>query len=212
MSNQLQIRQRVFEDGIGERAIDPQRFAIRRHSDPMGGNRCSAFRDSESAGFVGQLDLCRLLATSEVDHRESMESLQLDEYPAGRSIGIRLKGHGPNSTFKFNGPGCLPGVKVDDRDGFVFDGAADCISAVGCDVNVVHRPVDGDGFHTLQQIGIDDIDQPRLCANADYDAASIFRNGDVIGVTAELYLMQNVAANSIDYVEHTLSFVADVDS
>ena len=42
MSDQLEIRERVFKDSIGERTVDPQRFSVRSHPDSVRRNASSS--------------------------------------------------------------------------------------------------------------------------------------------------------------------------
>src|ERR1700733_8549769 len=112
----------------------------------MRGNIQSPFSDFESPWLIRQFDLRHLLAPGEVNDRESVESHNLDEDATSRSVGIRLKGHGPNSALKFECPDYLVGLKVDDRNNFVFYGATDCVPPVRGNINIVYGPGDGDRF------------------------------------------------------------------
>src|SRR5207244_7295238 len=73
ISQQLEFRKRVLEDRIGDRAIDPQRFPIRRHPDAVRGSAGPALDFSESAGLIGQFDSGHLQPLCEIHDRKSVE-------------------------------------------------------------------------------------------------------------------------------------------
>src|SRR6202140_4692325 len=112
MSDQLQLRERVLKDSIGERTVDPQRFSIRTHPDPVRGNASSRFRNSETAGLIRQLDPGHLRPFREVDNGESVKSGKLNKNAASRAVGIFPKGHGPYRAVEFDFPCHLLALEI----------------------------------------------------------------------------------------------------
>src|SRR5216683_2080347 len=105
MSDQLEIRERVFKNSIGERTVDPQRFSVWSHADSVRRNAASRFRNSETARLIRQLDPGHLRPFREIDNSESMKSGKLNENAASRTVGICLESHGAYWAVEFDFPG-----------------------------------------------------------------------------------------------------------
>src|SRR5205823_12347615 len=56
------------------------------------------------------------------------------------------------------------------------------------------------------------IDDTRLRPDTDQHSTAIFSDGEVIRPSAERDFLFNLSAFSIDYIEHALRFVADVNA
>src|SRR5258708_20079862 len=158
MSDQLEIRERVLKDSIGERAVDPQRFSIRSHPDTMRRQASSGLRNSETAGLIRQLDPGHLCPFREVNNSESMKSGKLNENGTGRAIGVCLEGHGAYRAVEFDFPGHCLGVEINHSGSFVFHRTTDSIFAVRRDVDVVYRAVYWNALDLLQRGRVDYIE------------------------------------------------------
>src|ERR1700674_1283315 len=212
MSDQLEIRQRVFKDSIGERTVDPQRFSVRSHPDSVRRNSSSRFRNSETAGLIRQLDPGHLRPFLEVDNSESVKSGKLNENAASRAVGICLEGHGAHRAVEFDFPGHLLTLEINHRGSFFFDRTSDRIFAIRCPVHVVHRAIHWDALYFLERGRVDYIEDAGLLPDANQHLTSIFGDGEVVRPIAERYLAKNLPALSIHNVEDALRFIADVNA
>src|ERR1700675_508847 len=212
MSDQLEIRQRVFKNSIGERTVDPQRFSVRSHPDPVRRNASSCFRNSETAGLIRQLDPGHLRPFREVDNGESVKSGKLNENAASRAVGICLEGHRPYRAVEFDFPCYLLGVEINHGCGSIFDRTTDRIFAIGGDVYIVHRAIHGNALYLLERGRVDYIEDAGLRPDANQHLTSIFGDGEVVRPSAERYLAKNLPALSIHHIEHALRFIADVNA
>src|SRR5882762_8818901 len=187
MSDQLEIRERVFKNSIGESTVDPQRFSVRSHPDSVRRNSSSCFRNSETAGLIRQLDPGHLRPFREVDNSESVKSGKLNENAASRAVGICFEGHRPYRAVEFDFPGHLLAMEIDDRGRFIFYRTTDRIFAIWCHVHVVHGAVYGNALHFLERGRIDYIEGAGLRPDANQNLTSIFRDGEVVRPIAERY-------------------------
>src|ERR1700674_1778926 len=188
MSDQLEIRERVFKDSIGERTVDPQRFSVRSHPDSVRRTSSSCFRNSETSGLIRQLDPGHLRPFREVDNGESVKSGKLNKNAASRAVGICLKGHGPYRAVEFDFPCHLLAMEINHCGGFIFDRTTDRIFAIWCHVHVVHRAIHRDALYLLERGCVDDIEDARLPSDSNQDLTSIFGDGEVVRPIAERYL------------------------
>src|SRR5260370_40583307 len=186
--DQLQIGERVFKDSIGKRAVDPQRFSIRRYSDSVRRNSCSSLRNSETDGVIRQLNPGPLRPFCEVDNCESVKPGELDENASSRAVWICLEGHGAYWAVELDFPCRLLAVEINHCGSFAFDRAADHIFAIWCDVHVVHGAAHGNGLYPLKRGRVDYIEDTRLRAEANQHLSSILGDGEVVRPTAERYL------------------------
>src|SRR5712692_6429752 len=119
MSDQLEIRQRIFEDRIGKRTVHPERAPIWSDPDSVRGSAGSAFCNSKSSGLIRQGNPCHLSPLGEIYNCKAVHSGELDEDAARRSIGACLECHGTHRTIKLDLPYCLLCVEVNHGGGLV---------------------------------------------------------------------------------------------
>src|SRR6202521_1101346 len=174
MSDQLEIRQRVFKDSIGERTVDPQRFSVRSPPDSVRRNSSSRFRNSETAGLIRQLDPGHLRPFREVNNSESVKRGKLDENAASRTVGICLEGHRPYRAIEFDFPCHLLAMEINHRDRFIFYRTTDRIFTIGGDVYIVHGAIDGNALYFLERGRVDYIEDAGLRPDANQHLTSIF--------------------------------------
>src|SRR6267143_7000037 len=180
MSDQLEIRERVFKNSIGESTVDPQRFSVRSHPDSVGRNASSSLRNSKTAGLIRQLDPGHLRPFREVDNSESVKSGKLNENPPSRAVGIYLEGHRPYRAVEFHFPCNLLAIEINHRDRFVFYRTTDRIFAIWCHVHIVHGAIHCDALHFLERGRVDYIEGAGLRPDANQYLTSIFRDGEVV--------------------------------
>src|SRR5438046_7690226 len=77
---------------------------------------------------------------------------------------------------------------------------------------VLHTPVHVNAHHARDHSRVYHIDDTRLRPDTDQHSAAIFSDGEVIRPSAERDFLFNLSAFSIDYIEHALRFVADVNA
>src|SRR5258708_12201736 len=188
MSDQLEIRERVLKDSIGERAVDPQRFSIRSHPDTMRRHPSPGFRNSETAGLIRQLDPGHLCPFLEVDNSESVKSGKLNENATGRAIGVFLEGHGTYRAVEFDFPCHCLGVEINHRCGFIFDRTTDSIFAIWRDEHIMDGAIHGYALYLLERGRVDYIEDAGLRPDANQDLTSIFRDGNVVRPATHRYL------------------------
>src|SRR5882672_154920 len=210
MSNQLEVVQRIFENGIGKGAVHPQRFAVRSHSDSVRRSSSASLSNAKTAGLIRQLDSCYFRALSEIHHCKAVKSRKLDENAARRSIGSCFECHGTDWAVELDLPYHFLRCQIDHGRGLVLDGTADCILAVGRDVHVMHAAVDGNALGSLLGGSVDHIHHARRRADTDQHTTSVFSDGNIVWASAERNFVQDVATFSINDVEDTLRLVADV--
>src|SRR5260370_5915853 len=162
MCDQLEIRERVFKNSIGESTVDPQRFSVRGHPDPVRRNASSSLRNSETARLIRQLDPGHLRPFREVDNSESVKSGKLNENAASRAVGICLERHRAHWAVEFDFPGHLLAIEINHRGSFVFDRTADRIFAIGGDVHIVHSTIHPDALYLLDRRLLYSLDPPGL--------------------------------------------------
>src|ERR1700686_2321257 len=86
--DQLQIRQRIFENSVGESAVHPQGLTIRRGPYAMRRSVHAPLGNPESAGLIRQRDPGYLGALRKIHDRESVEVGKLDEDSTRGPVGI----------------------------------------------------------------------------------------------------------------------------
>src|SRR6266849_3088050 len=188
MSDQLEIRERVLKDSIGERAVDPQRFSVRSHPNSVRRNASSSLRSSETARLIRQLDPGHLRPFREIDNGESMKSGKLNENAASRAVGICLECHRPYRAVEFDFPCHLLTLEINHCCGLIFDRTADRIFAIGGDVYIVHGAIYGNALYFLERGRVDYIENAGRLPDANQHLTSILCDGEVVRPIAERYL------------------------
>src|SRR5438046_10467673 len=76
----------------------------------------------------------------------------------------------------------------------------------------MHADIHGNALHARQLSCVDHVNDARIRPYADQHAAAIFSDGEVIRPSDERDFLFNLSAFSIDYIEHAVRFVADVNA
>ena len=139
---QLEVGQRIFKDGIGNRAPNPERFSIGSNPDAMGGSIEAHLSVTIPTGLIGEFDASDFDMLGEINDGKSIEVGELHEDVLRGAIGICIESHRAHAIVKFDFPGNLLGLEIHDRCRFGFDGAGYGVFPVRRDVNVVDAPVD----------------------------------------------------------------------
>src|SRR4029077_7530728 len=73
VSKYLEIGQRIFEYGIGDGAVHPQRFAIWGDADSVRRSSLSSLSDTKSGGFIRQLNSGNFFTFCEINDCKAVE-------------------------------------------------------------------------------------------------------------------------------------------
>src|SRR5207302_8040276 len=102
----------VRKDRVGESAVHPQGFSIRRNSDPVRGSTFSSFGNSKCRRLIRKLDPGHFRTLGKIDHCESVEPGKLNKNATRRTVRVGLKSHRPYWPVELYLPYCVLGLKV----------------------------------------------------------------------------------------------------
>ena len=162
------------------------------------------------AGLIRKLDAGDFGVLGKIHDRKSVEVGKLDKDAAGRAVGIGAEGHRAYAIVEFDLPSDLVGLEIDDRSCLGFDGAGQSKSAVRRDVNIVNGSLDRNGLCKREGGCVNYVDRARGRVDAHQNAAAVFGDGKVVGISAEGNFFQDFAVLAVDDVEHALRLIADV--
>src|SRR6266481_2992504 len=166
----------------------------------------------ESTGLIRQPDPGYFGALREIHHCEPIQTGELDENAACRTVGVCLKRHGAHGTIESKLPNRLLTLEINDCGCFVFDRTADRVLAIRRDEYIVDASVHGNALRSLERSCVDHVHDSRLRPYTHQHPVTIFSNGNVVRAAAERHFLQNFPALFIQHVKHTLRFIADVDA
>ena len=210
MAFELEVGEVINEHSVLRDAGDPQRLlvgrnahAVRRRVEPM-------LDERRPVRQLRILDHADFFLLCEVDHADAIEFRYLHEDALGRAVRIGFRGHRAHALAEVGFPGDLFLGQVDHGEDVGAGRAHVGILAVGRDIDVVQAPVGLDALGACQRLAVDDFHRARVAGDCDHDAA-VLGYCEVVGVAAELDLLDELIGLGVVGIDGALGLVGDVD-